>query len=64
MALLREKGLGDVRVVVGGINPDVDIPKLQKIGVGGIFLPGTPMQAIVDYIRTHVRRRPEYIPNV
>jgi methylmalonyl-CoA mutase C-terminal domain/subunit len=64
MALLREKGLGDVLVVVGGIIPDVDIPKLQEIGVGGIFLPGTPMQAIVDYIRTHVRRRPEYIPNV
>jgi methylmalonyl-CoA mutase C-terminal domain/subunit len=35
---------------VGGIIPDVDIPKLRAIGIDGIFLPGTPMQQIVDYI--------------
>ena len=40
MELLREKGLDDVLVVVGGIIPDVDIPKLNEIGVRGIFLPG------------------------
>ena len=42
MELLREKGLDDVLVVIGGIIPDVDIPKLQEMGVKGIFLPGTP----------------------
>ena len=46
MELLKEKGLDDVLVVVGGIIPDVDIPKLQAIGIAGIFLPGTPMQEI------------------
>ena len=40
MELLREKGLDDVLVVVGGIIPDVDIPKLQEIGVKGSSCPG------------------------
>jgi methylmalonyl-CoA mutase C-terminal domain/subunit len=55
MELLKERGLDDVLVVVGGIIPDVDIPKLKSIGIDGIFLPGTPMQHIVDYINTHLR---------
>jgi methylmalonyl-CoA mutase C-terminal domain/subunit len=59
MALLKERGLDDVLVLVGGIIPDVDIPKLQQIGVRGIFLPGTPMQEIVEFIRKHARSRVE-----
>ena len=59
MALLKERGLGDVLVLVGGIIPDVDIPKLQEMGVRGIFLPGTPMQEIVEFIRKHARSRVE-----
>jgi methylmalonyl-CoA mutase C-terminal domain/subunit len=57
MDLLKERGLDDVLVVIGGIIPDVDIPKLKEIGVGGVFLPGTPMQEIVDFIKTHARAR-------
>ena len=57
MELLRERGMADVMVVVGGIIPDVDIPKLNAIGITGIFLPGTPMQAIVEFIRHHARDR-------
>jgi methylmalonyl-CoA mutase, C-terminal domain len=57
MDLLREKGLDDVLVVVGGIIPDVDIPKLKAIGVKGIFLPGTPMQNIIEFINTNARAR-------
>ena len=57
MQLLKEKGLEDVLVVIGGIIPDVDIPKLKEIGVKGIFLPGTPMQEIIDFINTHARAR-------
>src|SRR6187551_2048350 len=37
MELLHARGLDDVLVVVGGIIPDVDIPKLRAIGVRGIF---------------------------
>ncbi|HEY5616622.1 MAG TPA: cobalamin B12-binding domain-containing protein [Vicinamibacterales bacterium] len=59
MALLQEKNLQDVLVVVGGIIPDVDIPKLEEMGVRGVFLPGTPMQEIVEFIRKNVRSRVE-----
>jgi methylmalonyl-CoA mutase C-terminal domain/subunit len=57
MDLLKQKGLDDVLVVIGGIIPDVDVPKLKAIGVKGIFLPGTPMQEIVDFISAHARTR-------
>ena len=55
MQLLKDKGLDDVLVLVGGIIPDVDIPKLRDMGVKGIFLPGSPMQDIIDYINGNVR---------
>jgi len=57
MQLLREKGLDDVLVVIGGIIPDLDIPKLKAEGVKGIFLPGTPMQDIIDFINANARAR-------
>ena len=57
MALLKEQGLDDVLVLVGGIIPDVDVPKLHAIGVKGVFLPGTPMQAIIDFINGNVWAR-------
>lgn len=61
MELLRDKHLDDVLVVVGGIIPDVDIAKLNEIGIRGVFLPGTPMQEIVDFITRHARSRVESI---
>ena len=57
MDLLKQKGLDDVLVVIGGIIPDVDVPKLKEIGVKGIFLPGTPMQEIIDFISANARQR-------
>jgi methylmalonyl-CoA mutase, C-terminal domain len=57
MELLREKGLDDVQVVVGGIIPDQDVPKLNEMGIKGVFIPGTPMQQIVDYINGNARAR-------
>jgi methylmalonyl-CoA mutase, C-terminal domain len=57
MELLKAHGLDDVLVVIGGIIPDVDVPKLHAIGVKGVFLPGTPMQEIIDFINANVRSR-------
>ena len=57
MELLREKGLDDVMVVIGGIIPDIDVPKLHALGIKGVFLPGTPMQAIIDFIKANARPR-------
>ncbi len=59
MALLHERGLDDVLVLVGGIIPDVDISKLREIGIRGIFLPGSPMQEIIDFVKGNVRDRVE-----
>jgi methylmalonyl-CoA mutase C-terminal domain/subunit len=61
MELLKQKGLDDVMVVVGGIIPDVDVPRLRDMGIHGIFLPGTPMQDIITYINDHVRPRVEQV---
>ena len=57
MELLKAQGLTDVLVVIGGIIPDVDVPRLKAIGVRGVFLPGTPMQEIVNFIMANVRSR-------
>ena len=57
MELLKAKGLDDVLVVIGGIIPDVDIPKLKALGIKGVFLPGTPMQDIIEFIRANARAR-------
>jgi methylmalonyl-CoA mutase C-terminal domain/subunit len=59
MELLNEKGLRDVLVVIGGIIPTVDVSKLNAMGITGIFLPGTPMQHIIDFITKNVRSRQE-----
>ena len=59
MELVREKGLDHVTVLVGGIIPDVDIPKLREMGIAGVFLPGSPMQDIVDFINANVQPRAE-----
>jgi methylmalonyl-CoA mutase C-terminal domain/subunit len=55
MELIKTRGLDDVLVVIGGIIPDVDIPKLREIGVRGIFQPGTPIDDIVKFINSNVR---------
>jgi len=56
MAGLREQGADDITVVVGGIIPAEDVPKLKEMGVAAVFGPGTPLQTIVDFIRAHGRR--------
>jgi methylmalonyl-CoA mutase C-terminal domain/subunit len=50
MNLLKEKGMDDVTVLVGGIIPGADIPVLKQAGIAEIFLPGTSTQDIVDFI--------------
>src|SRR5512143_3533005 len=54
MDLLRENGVDDVLVMAGGILPDEDIPAIEAMGVKGNFGPGTPLSAIIDYVRANV----------
>jgi len=52
---LKKRGLEpnrDVLVLLGGIIPEEDIPKLEKIGVARVFGPGTPLEDIANYIRS------------
>jgi methylmalonyl-CoA mutase C-terminal domain/subunit len=52
MKKLEEAGLEDVKVIVGGIILPRHINALLALGIRRIFLPGTPMEEIVDYIKT------------
>jgi methylmalonyl-CoA mutase C-terminal domain/subunit len=56
MELLREKGLAEVKVFIGGIIPDEDIPGLKALGVAAVFGPGASTEAIVTAIREAVAR--------
>ena len=56
--LLREKGLNDVLVVVGGIIPDADVETLKGLGIAAVFQPGTTMRSIIDFIENNVRPEP------
>ena len=51
MELLREKGMEDVLVFVGGIIPDQDIARLRKLGVAEVFQPGSRLEDIVRFLR-------------
>ncbi|TAK02426.1 MAG: cobalamin B12-binding domain-containing protein [Chloroflexota bacterium] len=55
--LLREEGLDDVLVVVGGIIPDDDAAELRAAGVAGIFGPGTTIAEVAEFLRTSARPR-------
>jgi len=57
VSLLREQGMKDTLVVLGGIVPQEDIAKLKEQGVAEIFLPGTSTQEIVRFLRENVKSR-------
>jgi methylmalonyl-CoA mutase C-terminal domain/subunit len=52
---LRERGLDDVLVTVGGIIPDDDVQPLLDAGVAGVFGPGTTIRDVAEFIRANAR---------
>lgn len=48
---LKERGKGDVVLILGGIIYEDDFDTLREMGVAGIFTPGTPLEDIVDFVR-------------
>jgi methylmalonyl-CoA mutase, C-terminal domain len=57
MELLRDKGMTDVVVIVGGIIPDEDAERLKKEhGVAAVFQPGASLEEIVEFIRSSVKQ--------
>ena len=53
LELLKEQGLGEVRVILGGIIPDDDCQEMKRLGVAAIFRPGASLRSIIDFIRAH-----------
>ena len=56
MRTLQERGLNQVIVIVGGVIPDDDIPKLKEMGVAKVFLPGTPLKEVVESVNRELER--------
>lgn len=54
--LAKQEGIDDKMVVVGGVIPARDIPKLQELGVRGIFPGGTPFSEIIGFINENVKK--------
>ncbi|MFP3130567.1 MAG: cobalamin B12-binding domain-containing protein [Nitrososphaeria archaeon] len=54
--LLKKYGAADKLVIGGGIIPETDKKKLEKIGVAAVFGPGTDIKEIVDFIKNRVKR--------
>jgi len=57
LELLKANNAEDVMVVGGGIIPEEDVPKLKKLGIKEIFLPGTSLDVIVDWVKDNVKPR-------
>jgi len=55
--LLKQNQMDDVLVLVGGIIPDQDVEALKQSGVAAVFQPGTPMDSIIEFIRSNVKPR-------
>ncbi len=56
MELLKEKGLENKMVIVGGIIPEEDIPKLKEMGVAEVFVSGTFISEVAEYIQKNVSK--------
>lgn len=52
---MKEYGLDDVKLIVGGVIPRQDVEPLKAMGVAEVFVPGTPMETIVGYVNQQAR---------
>lgn len=56
LAQLKERGVDDIALFGGGIIPNEDKDALEKAGVRRVFTPGAPIEEIIDFVRTSVKR--------
>ncbi|MBN2500201.1 MAG: cobalamin B12-binding domain-containing protein [Anaerolineales bacterium] len=59
MELLAANGQEDVKVYLGGIVPDEDVPQLLEMGVAGVYGPGSSTEKIASDIRASISTQPE-----
>jgi methylmalonyl-CoA mutase C-terminal domain/subunit len=62
VALLKEQRAEDILLVLGGTIPQADVPGLKEIGVAEVFGPGTPLDAIVDFLRARMKPKTAELP--
>lgn len=60
IALMKEKGMNDVLITGGGIIPEDDMKKLNEMGVGKLFAPGTTTGEIAGYIKDWVQKNRDF----
>lgn len=51
MRIMRERGGLNIPVLVGGIIPPEDRDALLKMGVAGVYGPGTPLKEIIEIVK-------------
>lgn len=52
---MKEKGIGEKMVVVGGVIPERDIKKLHDIGIKGVFPNGSSFDTIITFLRDSIK---------
>jgi methylmalonyl-CoA mutase C-terminal domain/subunit len=57
MALLKEEGLQDKIVILGGVIPDEDMPELKQMGIDAVFTQSTNVETMIDYMKNRVARK-------
>lgn len=55
--IMRQNGLNDVGLIVGGVIPPDDIKKLKDMGVDEVFLPGSSLKEIVEKVKKVARQK-------
>ena len=60
LKIMEEKKINDILLTGGGIIPEEDRNELKKMGVGGLFPPGTTTTDIVDYITEWVKENRDF----
>jgi methylmalonyl-CoA mutase C-terminal domain/subunit len=53
---VKEKGIDDKMIAIGGVIPAKDVPKLRELGIAGVFPGGTPFAEIVEFLKANVKK--------
>ncbi|MGE5256869.1 MAG: cobalamin B12-binding domain-containing protein [Hyphomicrobiales bacterium] len=56
LELMQAEGIADIPVVVGGVIPQQDVPKLRELGIKGVFPGGTSFEEMIAGIRSAARK--------
>jgi methylmalonyl-CoA mutase C-terminal domain/subunit len=57
MKLMEQNNMKDVIIIIGGLIPDVDEPELLKMGVKGVFGPGSDLTKFIDMVKSYAEAR-------